>query len=100
VVDARVGGEAEASPGVLSGAKMHVRQRIGVLLARPRANTEFILTGVNSGSDINLVAEREAQLQLREDYNSRQLQHQEEIRLFRGRSLRDHKNRFLSLGNY
>ena len=27
-------------------ATVHVRQRIGVLIARPRANTEFILTGV------------------------------------------------------
>jgi len=64
VVGARVGGEAEASPGVRSVAKMHVRQdqRIGVLIAR--ANTEFILAGVmNSSNDINPVAEREAQLQ-------------------------------------
>jgi len=44
---------------------MHVRQRIGVLIAR--ANTEFILAGVmNSGNDIDPIAEREAQLQRRE----------------------------------
>jgi len=48
---------------------MHVRQRIGVLIAR--ATTEFIIAGVmNSGNDIDPVAEREAQLQRREDYNS------------------------------
>jgi len=50
-----LGGEAVASPGVRSVAMMHVRQRIGVLIAR--ANTEFILAGVmNSGNDINPVA--------------------------------------------
>ena len=88
-----MGGEAEASPGVRSVAMMHVRQRIGVLIAR--ANTEFILAGVmNSGNDIDPVAEREAQLQRREDYNSRQLQHREEIRLFRGHSFRDHSSTF------
>ena len=93
VVDARVGGEAEASPGVRSVAMMHVRQRIGVLIAR--ATTEFILAGVmNSGNDIDPVAEREAQLQRRENYNSRQLQHREEIRLFRGHSFRDHSSTF------
>jgi len=62
VVDARVGGgEAPAEPrrprpgSGASVAMMHVRQRIGVLIAR--ANTEFILAGVmNSGNDINPVA--------------------------------------------